>query len=118
MRVVAGPLQRRAATRCVALPPTTRVRELRSLIEATRGRVAQTVNSELVALYWQVGKRLREEFLGDERAVPVIPQGVVGGEGRRHELEYRERHTAGGRDHARSSLAGWEAGPDSAGGCR
>ena len=44
------------------------VQELRSLIEATRGRVAQTVNSELVALYWQVGKRLREEVLGDERA--------------------------------------------------
>lgn len=44
------------------------VQELRSLIEATRGRVAQTVNSELVALYWQVGKRLHEEVLGDERA--------------------------------------------------
>jgi len=44
------------------------VEELRSLIEATRGRVAQTVNSELVSLYWQVGKRLREEVLGDERA--------------------------------------------------
>jgi hypothetical protein len=26
------------------------------------------VNSELVVLYWQVGKRLREEVLGDERA--------------------------------------------------
>ena len=45
------------------------IQELRSLIEATRGRVAQTVNSELVALYWQAGKRLREEVLGDERAV-------------------------------------------------
>lgn len=44
------------------------VQELRSLIETTRGRVAQTVNSELVTLYWQVGKRLREEVLGDERA--------------------------------------------------
>jgi len=45
------------------------VQELRTLIEATRGRVAQTVNSELVALYWEVGKRLREEILGDKRAV-------------------------------------------------
>lgn len=44
------------------------VGELRSLIEATRGRVAQTVNSELVALYWQVGHRLRAEVLGDDRA--------------------------------------------------
>ncbi len=44
------------------------VRELRSLIESTRGRVAQTVNSELVAIYWQVGKRLREEVIGPDRA--------------------------------------------------
>ncbi len=44
------------------------VQDLRVLIEATRGRVAQSVNSELVALYWQVGKRLREEVLRDERA--------------------------------------------------
>ena len=44
------------------------VGDLRTLIEQARGRVAQTVNSELVTLYWQVGKRLREEVLGDERA--------------------------------------------------
>ncbi len=44
------------------------VQELRALIEATRGRVAQAVNSELVALYWQVGKRLLDEVVGDERA--------------------------------------------------
>ncbi|MFU8805072.1 MAG: DUF1016 N-terminal domain-containing protein [Bradymonadaceae bacterium] len=44
------------------------VQELRSLIEATRGRVAQAVNSELVALHWQVGKRLRDEVLGEDRA--------------------------------------------------
>ncbi|HUH02038.1 MAG TPA: PDDEXK nuclease domain-containing protein [Kofleriaceae bacterium] len=42
--------------------------ELRSLIEGTRGRVAQTVNSELVWLHWQVGTRLRAEVLGEERA--------------------------------------------------
>jgi len=30
--------------------------------------VAQTVNSELVALYWQVGRRLLDEVVGDERA--------------------------------------------------
>lgn len=45
------------------------------MIEATRGRVAQTVNSELVALYWKVGKRLHEEILGDERA--AYGEGVV-----------------------------------------
>lgn len=44
------------------------VRELRALIEASRGIVAQTVNSELVWLYWQVGTRLRQEIVGEERA--------------------------------------------------
>ena len=48
--------------------PDALVQDLRSLIETTRGRVARTVNSELVALYWQIGKRLREEVIGDERA--------------------------------------------------
>ena len=42
--------------------------ELRTLIEVARGRVAQTVNSELVLLYWRVGERLRGEVVGDERA--------------------------------------------------
>lgn len=38
--------------------------ELRQLIATCRGRVAQAVNSELVLLHWQVGRRLREEILG------------------------------------------------------
>lgn len=44
------------------------VQELRSLIGVARGRVARAVNSELVALYWEVGTRLRKEVLGEERA--------------------------------------------------
>lgn len=43
------------------------VRELRQLIEDSRGRVARSVNSELVLLYWQVGRRLRDEVIGEER---------------------------------------------------
>lgn len=42
--------------------------ELRALIDATRGRVARTVNSELVLLHWQIGRRLRDEVVGDDRA--------------------------------------------------
>ncbi len=42
--------------------------ELRVLVVQARGRVAQTVNSELVWLYWQIGDRLRVEFLKDGRA--------------------------------------------------
>lgn len=48
--------------------PDALVQELRFLIETTRGRVAQRVNSELVTLYWQVGMRLQAEVLGNERA--------------------------------------------------
>lgn len=44
------------------------VHELRTLIEASRGFVAQTVNSELVWLYWQIGTRLRQEIVGEGRA--------------------------------------------------
>ena len=42
----------------------------RGLIEAARLRVAQTVNSELVLLHWQIGCRIRLDILnaqyGDE----------------------------------------------------
>lgn len=48
--------------------PDALVSELRSLIDETRSRVAQAVNSELVWLYWQVGARLRSEVLEYERA--------------------------------------------------
>ncbi|MGH9773086.1 MAG: PDDEXK nuclease domain-containing protein, partial [Candidatus Acidiferrales bacterium] len=42
--------------------------DIRSLIEATRLRVAQTVNAELVLLYWKIGDRIRREILGQTRA--------------------------------------------------
>lgn len=44
------------------------LRDLRALIEASRGRVARAVNTGLVALYWAVGDRLRREVLGEKRA--------------------------------------------------
>ena len=48
--------------------PEALVGELRALIQSARERVAQTVNSELIWLHWQVGARLRTEVLKDERA--------------------------------------------------
>ena len=42
--------------------------DIRSLIDDTRGRVAQTVNSALTFLYWRIGKRINEEVLQNERA--------------------------------------------------
>jgi predicted nuclease of restriction endonuclease-like (RecB) superfamily len=43
--------------------------EVAGLIEGARRRAAVAVNSELVMLYWSIGKRVREEVLGGERAV-------------------------------------------------
>lgn len=42
--------------------------DVRGLIEAARQHVAQAVNAGLVTLYWHVGKRIRQEILGEERA--------------------------------------------------
>jgi predicted nuclease of restriction endonuclease-like (RecB) superfamily len=42
--------------------------DVASLIDSARQRAAVAVNSELVMLYWSVGKRVREEVLGGERA--------------------------------------------------
>ncbi len=42
--------------------------DVRELIEAACQQVAQTVNSGLVTLYWHVGRRIRQEILGEQRA--------------------------------------------------
>ncbi|MBW6468890.1 MAG: DUF1016 family protein [Coriobacteriia bacterium] len=42
--------------------------EVSDLIDRARARAASTVNTELVMLYWSIGKRVREEVLGGERA--------------------------------------------------
>jgi hypothetical protein len=42
--------------------------DVASMIDGARRRAAASVNSELVMLYWSVGKRVREEVLGEERA--------------------------------------------------
>lgn len=53
----------------LAVPPTDRLlADVRILIEAARQQVAQAVNAGLVTLYWHVGKRIRQEVLGEERA--------------------------------------------------
>ncbi len=52
------------------LPPAPEAlhAELRTLIAASRQRVAGAVNAELTRLYWAVGDRLAREVLGGERA--------------------------------------------------
>jgi hypothetical protein len=43
-------------------------REIKKLINDARQRVSQTVNAEMSLLYWQVGKRIKTEVLGNEKA--------------------------------------------------
>ena len=42
--------------------------DIRHLIEETRKSVAVAVNAGLTMLYWQVGKRINDEVLNNERA--------------------------------------------------
>jgi len=42
--------------------------DIRQVIEAAREHTAQAVNSTLVTMYWQIGKRVRQDVLGNERA--------------------------------------------------
>lgn len=42
--------------------------ELKALIEQSRRNVASAVNAELTVLYWNVGRRINADVLGNERA--------------------------------------------------
>jgi predicted nuclease of restriction endonuclease-like (RecB) superfamily len=42
--------------------------DIRALIEAAREQTARAVNTALVGLYWHIGKRVREDVLGEQRA--------------------------------------------------
>jgi hypothetical protein len=42
--------------------------DIKELIESAKSRFAQTANTALVTLYWNVGKRIKTDILGDERA--------------------------------------------------
>lgn len=42
--------------------------DIRGLIEAAREQTARAVNSTLVVMYWQIGRRIREDVLQNERA--------------------------------------------------
>ena len=42
--------------------------DVAGLIDTARTRAAAAVNTELVMLYWSIGKRVREEILGGQRA--------------------------------------------------
>jgi predicted nuclease of restriction endonuclease-like (RecB) superfamily len=44
------------------------IEDIRGLIESSKSRFAQAANAVLVILYWNVGKRIKTDILGNERA--------------------------------------------------
>ena len=42
--------------------------DISCLVESSRHRLAQSVNSELVLLYWQIGRRISEDLPAENRA--------------------------------------------------
>ena len=60
------PVQAAAKGRTPSADPL--IGDIRALIEETRSAVAVTVNAGLTLLYWRIGKRIREDILGNQRA--------------------------------------------------
>jgi len=42
--------------------------DIKKLIEKSRQNVALAVNAEITLLYWHIGKRIKTELIGNERA--------------------------------------------------
>ena len=52
----------------IAIASEELVSSIRPLIEQAKAHVAQSVNSELVLLYWQIGKRISDDLPAGSRA--------------------------------------------------
>ena len=52
----------------IAIASEELVSSIRPLIEQAKAHVAQSVNSELVLLYWQIGKRISDDLPAGNRA--------------------------------------------------
>lgn len=50
------------------LVPASVLTDIRRMIDSARARAAAAVNAEPTLLYWQVGRRIRDDVLGGERA--------------------------------------------------
>ena len=44
------------------------IEDIREFIESSKSRFAQAANTMLVTLYWNIGKRIKIDILGNERA--------------------------------------------------
>jgi hypothetical protein len=61
------PAQKRAGADLV-IEPGALTAEIRQMIIAARGQVAQAVNVAFTMLYWQIGTRIRQDILKERRA--------------------------------------------------
>ena len=57
-----------AALAASSAPDAALAADIRRLIDTARQRAAAAVNAELTLLYWQVGRRIRQDVLGAQRA--------------------------------------------------
>ena len=69
-----------------ALLPKTLAEDVREMIVAARGQVAQVVSAGLTTLYWQIGKRIRLDVLKQKRA--EYGARIVAALGRQLEAEF------------------------------
>lgn len=60
--------------------------DIGSLIESTRGQVAQVANAALTTLYWEIGQRVRKDVLAHRRA--TYGAQIIPALGKRLEAEY------------------------------
>lgn len=58
----------RSGQKTLMKKPDILIKDIRHMIEEARGAVAVTVNAELTMLYWQIGKRIKDEVLKGKRA--------------------------------------------------
>ena len=82
--VPAGPKSTASSTAIAAPDPL--LTDLRTLILTTRENVAQVVNSGLTTLYWEMGRRIRQDVLLSKRA--GYGEQIVAALGRHLEQEF------------------------------
>ena len=63
-----SPLSRKKSLAVVPVRPRALLTDVRGLILQAREGVAQTVNAGLTFLYWQIGRRIRQDVLQNKRA--------------------------------------------------
>ena len=63
-----APASKRLEKNALSIASEELIGSIRPLIEQAKVRVAQSVNSELVMLYWPIGRRISEDLLAKDRA--------------------------------------------------